>query len=188
VRKKQTRKSISYSRELYLRASEFAASKGVSMSQLAARGLRAVLDGEVEIGTLPSPDEVQRATVEARAVLTLAEVEARCAARDLERKAIAERARLLRERQTAAKAVPWTPVRLAPTPRDVKPVCALCVEPIAGDPILAPLGRDGAIVKVCMDCETTTPKERDHLFGARSHGIGSDGVGEGNRRVGRVAR
>jgi len=97
VSKRQSRRTISYSRELYLRASEFAASKGVSMSQLAARGLRAVIDGEVPLGPVMSSFDAGIATKRRRGIVPLIEpkpapvvvmsreeLDARCAARDAE--------------------------------------------------------------------------------------------------------
>lgn len=51
--------------------------------------------------------------------------------------------------------------------------CAICVEPIIGEPRRAPLGRDGALVAICAACEDEHPRSGRYSFG------GSGEVGRG---------
>lgn len=96
---KQTRRSVSLSNELYQDGVDFAAAHGISLAQAAARGLRAVIDGEVPLGLVMSSFDAGIATKRRRGIVPLIEpkaapvvvssreeLDARCAARDAERK------------------------------------------------------------------------------------------------------
>jgi hypothetical protein len=70
-------------------------------------------------------------------------------------------------------------------------LCASCVDDVT-ERVLAPMGRDGRQVAVCLPCLDEHPRQGRYRFeggrpkgGAQSITIsGSRGVGEGNRRVG----
>lgn len=61
--------------------------------------------------------------------------------------------------------------------------CALCVEPVSGQERREPLGRDGAMVNVCVDCAT-----RPVTMGRYSFGAGRGGGQEVNLSRGPARR
>lgn len=196
---KQTRKAVSLSREDYDTAMALAAAHGTSAAQVVTRGLKALVNGEIAMGETRSAREIGDETKRVRGIeplmargrpnLTRAELDRRVAARDASRKADAILAGPKRVVVApVASLIPYTPVRYAPGPDEIKPTCALCTKEIHGAPVDAPIGRNDAVVKICMDCETIRPKERDHLFGGSGNGVGQHGVGEGNRHAGRAGR
>jgi uncharacterized small protein (DUF1192 family) len=94
---KQTRRSVSLSNELYQDGVDFAAAHGISLAQAVARGLHAVIDGEVPLGPVMSSFDAGIATKRRRGIMPLIEpksapvvvmsreeLDARCAARDAE--------------------------------------------------------------------------------------------------------
>lgn len=44
-----------------------------------------------------------------------------------------------------------------------RPFCAICTDPIAGEPARRPLGKDNALVNVCTDCDEAPPVARCDL-------------------------
>ena len=115
---------------------------------------------------------------------------------------------LTRELATAGVAVPKQPrtrIRPAPGPQHVAPrlvitrpthappatiaalatqsagTCAICASAAAaGTGGVAPIGRGGALVRVCVRCETEHPRQNGYSF--NGSGSASQGVGPGNKR------
>jgi hypothetical protein len=175
VSKLQTRKSVSLTRELYHQLVRYAHGRGASVSQVIARGARAVMSGEIELGETVDPQTLGMRTDAARLEL------AREAAASV--KAIVAQA--LEPVKLSVPVIPFQRPRHATS--DAKPFCALCLgdaKPPADatptwKPRREPFGRDGAMVIVCESCACDVPRERDHLFGGSG-----PGVGEGNARLG----
>jgi hypothetical protein len=107
--------------------------------------------------------------------------------RGLANLAAASRAQELKARSIDVAKALSIPVQVPAFPQ-VKPpefpvgsTCAICAGPAVGALHREPLGRDGALVNVCIDCETIVPTEGQYrISGGR---IGT-GVGEGNHRAG----
>lgn len=67
-------------------------------------------------------------------------------------------------------------------PKCRPPWCAICTAPIAGTPSRQPLGRDGAMVTVCTECDDVHPRSGRYAFSVG--GAPDQTVGAGNSRMG----
>lgn len=66
----------------------------------------------------------------------------------------------------------------------MKHFCALCLDPIIGNPKKQPLGRNDALVNVCDTCDSAHPRSGLYAFDDASKHGGSENRNAGMRRVG----
>ena len=57
--------------------------------------------------------------------------------------------------------------------------CALCLDPIVGNPKKQPLGRNDALVNVCDTCDSAHPRSGRYSFDGNESA--ARGIGDGNR-------
>jgi hypothetical protein len=189
VSKKQSRMSLSISRELGQALVAFAETHTMPVAQVASRFIEAGLAGEVALGPPQESRELAISTWRRRGFpgavgITREELERRVAERDEARKAHEQ---LVRDRAAArARAArPSKPDRLdlltavAPpvvaSRAEPKPTCAICTDEIDGPPRIEPMGRDGAEVKICNTCATEPPNCGRYSFGGTSSRGMTDG-------------
>jgi hypothetical protein len=190
VTKKTTRKTVSMCREDYDALVAFAKEHDAPAARVVARGIKAVISGEIPLGDVPGESDLRERTREIRGTrtgprgLSRDELEARIRQRDEERE-VRDRADAIAKARAAARAnegkdrLDRLTERL-PTmraqPSEPTPCCAICTAEITGTPRREPMGRGGAMVAVCTPCATEPPSSGRYSFSGES----SRGMTDGN--------
>lgn len=150
--KHQTRRSVSVNRSVFTRLQAFAVKHGLPAAQVAEQGIEAILAGRVPLGPRVKP-------VRERGVFR-----GRFARIDVDGPDVIEPPR--REQ-----------------PAVFGGTCAVCTNPLGDNPerpgAMQPIGRGGALVRVCYSCNHEPVSSGRYSFGGGSRG----GLGEGNRQV-----
>lgn len=87
----------------------------------------------------------------------------------------------IEEEALRAAAPPPPPESLVADEPTYRFICGICADP-TNSVVMEPLGRNGALVAVCVECRTKHPREGGYAFD--SGGTIARGAGEGNRRRG----
>jgi hypothetical protein len=186
VSKSKTTKSISIPRVLLEPLRQLAEANKTSVSQAAARAIRALIAGEISLGQTHDPYQLGIETKRSRTIFTEADAIERIRQRDAERERQIANAKARAESEQADALVSRIVHASMPTgakrviaarsPASEPTFCAICTNDLGGSDRREPMGRDGAMVAVCTPCATEPPSSGRYSFSGES----SRGMTDGN--------